>query len=346
MMGAGELGTALHAGSSACARLTVVPHEHEKRVCHLFHLRLVIGANPRLPRTGLGVYVNNAMAHYLAVQASAGVLFVPVARSLLTLAHWGDLHDLDMDNVLPLARQEPRHGIRLLWVLCTWSHDGLADYIDPIVGILVDYHGRSRHAPVLIERLSWWAPAEVADAIVCRGSSAMHRAHATSRGCKWCMVDYLQTHMHLDSRPAEQLLADNTRRAVRAGVFTSGCVLGDLEWPELTLEGCLRLHIDSTDTLVFHMATRHEVPHKALRFLESVPEPAVTVLIEKVPSLADHVRRARNWIRRGAFLTDVVMYCARVRGNVRRKGERPGDGFHTVVTDDQMGIMKLVMSYV
>ena len=39
-MGTGELGTALHAGSSACARLTVVPHEHEKWVCHLLHLRL------------------------------------------------------------------------------------------------------------------------------------------------------------------------------------------------------------------------------------------------------------------------------------------------------------------
>jgi len=307
--------------------------------CHIHHLHVLTAVNPELPRTGLGRYVSGAMAYYCDVSG----LPAGVAKELLIMARKVDAHTLDMDNVLMLAQQEPRVGIKLLWLLCTWSHDGLVDYADTIVGILSCYRGAGSIADRLLLRMSWWAPGEVADAFSCRGSRAMHRAHATSRDCKWCMVDYLQIYAHIDSRPAEELMADNLARAVRAGIFTSGCVLGDLAWP---LPRGTVVDMDTPDNLVYHMATTGEVPHTALWVLGSVNDAVVTALVQHKPALAGPLVRARNWMRRAAFVTDVMMYRARVRGNVRRKGERPGEGFHQVATDDQMAILQNIVSYI
>ena len=306
---------------------------------HIRYLHTLIAINPDLPRTGLASYVNGAMAYYCDVSG----LPVGVAKDLLVMARKVDGYALDMDNVLMLAQQEPRAGIKLLWLLCTWSHDGLIDYADAIVGIVAGYRGASSIPDRLLLRMSWWAPGEVADAFSRRGGRAMHRAHATSRDCKWCMVDYLQIYAFIDSRPAEELMSDNLARAVHAGVFTSCCVLGDLAWPQLW---DLTVDMDTPDNLVFHMATTGEVPHTALWILNSVNDEVVTALVRHNPALVDPLVRARNWIRRAAFVTDVMMYRARVRGSVRRKGERPGEAFHQIATDDQMAILQTIVSYI
>jgi len=255
----------------------------------LRHLRVLLLCNEHLPRPGLTAYVARAMAQGVPDHA---------VRDVINLARMCTCCRLDLDHVLCLAMRQPRLGIRLLRDYSALDHRPLVANIGRVMDV-ARCLPLNPYARALVRELSWWAPERTAAAISSRQGICYRMTSVVTVGCLWCMTDYLRSSP--SPGPVQRLLADDLPRAVRAGLFTDGCVRGPAMWPPPPMPP---VPVVDRHTLVYYMARTGCIPHEHMRLFAAIDKNVMRSMVREcaIDGLATAVRRACAWVRRGPFM--------------------------------------------